>query len=92
MLRAGAAFSLGHYLIPVPLGRKKDPFCSYIRKPITQKVKRIFGYAQSCRPAGPQVEDTDARGHQPYVVSREPHFGQLYLGVSCCHATLSPRF
>ena len=29
------------YLIPVPLGRKKDPFCLYIRKPITQKVKRI---------------------------------------------------
>ena len=27
-------------LIPVPLGRKKDPFCLYIRKPITQKVKR----------------------------------------------------
>ena len=29
------------HLIPVPLGRKKDPFCLYIRKPITQKVKRI---------------------------------------------------
>ena len=28
-------------LIPVPLGRKKDPFCEYIRKPITQKAKRI---------------------------------------------------
>ena len=27
-------------LIPVPLGSKKDPFCSYIRKPITQKVKK----------------------------------------------------
>ena len=28
-------------LIPVPLGRKKDPFCLYIRKPRTQKVKGI---------------------------------------------------
>ena len=32
---------LGFSLIPVPLGRKRDPFCSYIRKPITQKVKKI---------------------------------------------------
>ena len=33
--------SRGSTLDPVPLGRKKDPFCLYIRKPITQKVKRI---------------------------------------------------
>ena len=36
-LRLGVAL----HLIPVPLGRKKDPFCSNTRKPITQKVKRI---------------------------------------------------
>ena len=41
MLRVRVLGNCWVYLIPVPLGRKKDPFCSYIRKPVTQKVKRI---------------------------------------------------